>query len=123
MSPFGPGRGWPPARQSLMSGPPVALAHEADLRAPPPDTEDDKTDQPWGHELRDPDPNSFRIGFLNHGGFPVLSCRIPASQARNCICKNCELRAFISQHRFDVIGLAESDVHWKNVPVEDRLQD
>ena len=123
MSPFGPGRGWPPARQSLMSGPPVALAHEADLRAPPPDTEDDKTDQPWGHELRDPDPNSFRIGFLNHGGFPVLSCRIPASQARNCICKNCELRAFISQHRFDVIGLAESNLHWRNVPVEDRLQE
>jgi hypothetical protein len=70
-----------------MSGPPAALRHELDLRAAsPPDIEDDMTDQPWGHELRDPAPNSFRIGFLNHGGFPVLSCRTPSSRARNCIC-------------------------------------
>jgi hypothetical protein len=63
MSSFGPGRGRPPARQSLTSGPPVDLMHKIDLRAPPPDKEDDKTDQPWGHELRDPAPNSFRTGF------------------------------------------------------------
>ena len=47
MSPFGFRRGWPPARQSLMSGRPVALMHEPDLREPPPDTEDDKIDNPW----------------------------------------------------------------------------
>jgi hypothetical protein len=46
MSSFGPGRGRPPARQSLTSGPPVDLMHELDLRALPPDTEDDKTDRP-----------------------------------------------------------------------------
>jgi hypothetical protein len=53
MSSFDPGRGWPPARQSLTSGPPVDLMHESDLRAPPPETEDAETDQPWGNELHD----------------------------------------------------------------------
>jgi hypothetical protein len=46
MSSFDPGRGWSPARQSLTSGPPVDQMHKLDLRAPPPNTDDDKTDQP-----------------------------------------------------------------------------
>jgi hypothetical protein len=87
MSSRGPGKGWPPARNSLSTGQLVDRLNALDLRVPPPDSKDGETDQPWGNELSDPAPNSFRIRFLNHGGFQLLSCNASPSQAGNCICK------------------------------------
>ena len=54
----------------------------------------------------------FRIGFLNIGGFPEKWYKE----------KNHSLRKFIDDLKLDCIGITETNVHWKSLKVEDRLQ-
>jgi hypothetical protein len=112
------GQNRPSARRRPNSGQTVSSSAVQNLVPPPTDEE---RDLPWGNVLQDPAPNSFRFGFLNHGGFPPFSCKVANRSIQACSCKNCSLRVFVSRHRFDALGLAECNLFWKKVAISDRL--
>lgn len=75
----------------------------------------DRVGQPipsWGHKIRERKQDGIlRVGLLNHGGFSV--------QAGST--KDKLLLQYIRKYDFDIIALTESNQHWKNVPIEERL--
>jgi hypothetical protein len=67
----------------------------------------------WGDRIERIGGDIFRVGFLNHGGFNTK-----AAEGKG---KEKDLFNYISKYRFSVIGLAENNVSWKEVPAEERL--
>ena len=66
----------------------------------------------YGHERARSEPNKFRVGFANIGTYPLQHAN-----------REYNLRDFIKHHQFDVFGLAELNVHWKNVSAHQRLHE
>ena len=66
----------------------------------------------WGHQIGSgKTEDTLRVGLLNHGGY----------SATKDSSKDKLLRQYVQRYHFDIIGLTESNQHWKNVPIEDRL--
>ena len=73
----------------------------------------DLQDKPWGHKMVDQPSDTFRIGLLNPGGIPVDMTNV----------KTTILKQYVTKLRPDAIGIIETNVHWKGVPVNHRLQE
>ena len=71
----------------------------------------DQLNSQWGDGRPTESEDCLRIGFWNCGGLPL----------QNNDAKNRMIREWISQHNFDIVGLSECNVHWKNVPADQRL--
>ena len=67
----------------------------------------------WGDALdaQAKDSQHCRIGFVNINGLGLTS-RSP---------KNREFYSMISNYQFDIFGLAETNVNWSAIPIQDRL--
>ena len=63
----------------------------------------------FGDSLGKNSKENFRIGLLNIGGIGLYSEHW----------KTKELRKFIVEKQLDVIGIKETNVHWKSVAVTD----
>ena len=68
----------------------------------------------WGHRRSVVSELDFRIGMVNVGGLPV-------DDTSNTKMK--EIHLYVSKLNVDVIGLSECNVSWRNLPVQDRLQE
>ena len=66
----------------------------------------------WGHALQEQkDPQHCRIGFANIHGLGLFA-------KHN---KNREFYSFTQLYDFDIFGMAETNVNWQVVPIQDRL--
>jgi len=58
---------------------------------------------------------TFRVGFLNHGGFATV-----AEKGKR---KEEQLRKHITKYKFSSMCLTEHNVHWNSIPVDERLEE
>ena len=68
---------------------------------------------PWGDVFTRKKKNTLRVVFQNTGGFPLK--RKPEKQDL--------FKRFAQENNVDVIGLAETNVCWKNLPINERIYD
>ena len=75
---------------------------------------EDLHELPWGHKLgAKKSSDCFRIGLLNPNGLPVKGTDI----------KNKILRDYINQTQLDSVCLSECNIHWKQLPIDQRLHE
>lgn len=91
---------------SLVSGTPMG-----NDQLTTPFTNMDISDRMWGNCRESSRSDHLRIGFWNCGSLPLY----------NHHPKNNEIRQWIRQQQFDIIGLSEINVHWKSIPAAHRL--
>ena len=83
----------------------VTLAREGRVQ------ENDQFNSQWGDTRAITKEDCLQIGFWNCGGLPL----------QNNDAKNRMIREWITQYNFDIVGLSECNVHWLNLPADQRL--
>ena len=68
---------------------------------------------PWGDKFGPKLEDAFRIGLLNINSLPE----------KKYMEKNLSLRDFIQDKELDCIGLTETNIHWKALPITERLHE
>jgi hypothetical protein len=95
---------------------------QATTNHPTPTTTTDQTAQAteqrddnyrWGDKLSTKLKSDMRIGFVNVNGFPVNPRHL----------KSQDIKDFAQNNKFDILGMSESNLFWKSVSSEARLEE